>query len=63
MKVTLPVGTIGIRGTDFETTVEPDGTGRVVLYFGQVQITEKQSGFTFLLEARPDGHLRGGRRL
>jgi hypothetical protein len=51
MKVTLPVGTLGIRGTDFEVNVQPDGSGSVVLYFGQLEITEKKSAFTFLLNA------------
>ena len=51
MKVTLPVGDLGIRGTDFEATVEPNGNGSVVLYFGQLEITEKKTGFKFLLEA------------
>jgi hypothetical protein len=51
MKVTLPVGDLGIRGTDFEATVESNGNGSVVLYFGQLEITEKKTGFKFLLEA------------
>jgi hypothetical protein len=51
MKVKLPVGTIGIRGTDFEVTVNPDGSGFVILYFGQLEITEKKTGFTFILDA------------
>jgi len=51
MKVTLPVGTIGIRGTDFESTVRPDSSGSVMLYFGQLEITEKKTRFKFLLEA------------
>ncbi len=51
MKVILPVGTIGIRGTDFESTVEPNGNGSIVLYFGQLEITENKTGFKFLLEA------------
>ena len=42
---------LGIRGTDFEANVQPDGSGSVVLYFGQLEITEKKSGFTFLLNA------------
>ena len=49
MKVKIPIGTIGIRGTDFETTVNHDGTGHAMLYFGQLEITEKKSGFTFVL--------------
>jgi len=51
MKVKLPVYTIGIRGTDFEATVNPDGSGFVILYFGQLEITEKKTGFTFILDA------------
>jgi hypothetical protein len=51
MKVTLPVVAIGIRGTDFEATVGPGGSGSVVLNFGQLEITEKKTGFTFLMDA------------
>ncbi|MCX5693181.1 MAG: FecR domain-containing protein [Candidatus Omnitrophica bacterium] len=51
MKVNLPVMAVGIRGTDFEATVTPDGSGSVVLYFGQLEITEKKTGFTFVLDA------------
>jgi hypothetical protein len=51
MKVTLPVGTIGIRGTDFEATVEADGSGVVKLASGQLQITENKTGRVFLLNA------------
>ena len=51
MKVTLPVGDLGIRGTDFEATVEGDGSGVVTLQFGQLEITEKKTGFKFILEA------------
>ena len=31
MKVILPVGTIGIRGTDFEVNYEPDAPGLIRL--------------------------------
>lgn len=51
MKVILPVGDLGIRGTDFEITVAPNGSGSVVLYFGQLEITEKKTGFIFVLNA------------
>jgi len=51
MKVNLPVVAVGIRGTDFEATVAPDGSGSVVLNFGQLEITEKKTGFTFILNA------------
>jgi hypothetical protein len=51
LKVTLPVGTIGIRGTDFEGTVNPDGSGSIVLHSGQLEVTEKKTGSTFLMNA------------
>ncbi len=51
MKVTLPVGTLGIRGTDFEATVLEDGSGVVKLYSGQLEITETKTGRIFLLSA------------
>ncbi len=51
MKVTMPVVAVGIRGTDFEVTVNPDGSGMVILQFGQLEVTEKKSGFTFILDA------------
>ena len=62
MKVTLPVGTIGIRGTDFEATVEADGSGVVKLSSGELQITESKTGRVFILNAGetvtfgPDGY-------
>ena len=61
MQVTLPVMAVGIRGTDFEALVGPKGRGRVALYDGQLEITEKKTGFTFILNAgqmvtfTPDG--------
>lgn len=51
MKVNLPVVAVGIRGTDFEATVASDGSGSVVLNFGQLEITENKTGFTFILDA------------
>lgn len=68
MKVTLPVGTIGIRGTDFEAVVEPNGRGQVALFSGQLEITEKKTGFTFILNAgqmvtfKPDGSVSRPRK-
>jgi ferric-dicitrate binding protein FerR (iron transport regulator) len=61
MQVTLPVMAVGIRGTDFEAVVEPNGRGRVALYSGELEITEKKSEYTFILKAgqmvtfTPDG--------
>jgi len=51
IKVKLPVGCIGIRGTDFEVTLSPDGSGSIVLYSGQLEITEKKTGSQFLMDA------------
>jgi len=51
MQVTLPAVAVGIRGTDFEAAVAPNGRGRVALYSGQLEITEHESGFTFILNA------------
>lgn len=51
MRVKLPVGTIGIRGTDFEVSVEPDGAGSVKLYSGELEISERKTQRTFTLEA------------
>jgi len=51
MKVILPAGDTGIRGTDFEAMVAPDGSGSVKLFSGQLEITEKKTQRTFLLNA------------
>ncbi len=51
MKVKLPVMTVGIRGTDFESTVKPDGGGFVVLHFGQLELMENKTGFKFIMDA------------
>jgi hypothetical protein len=52
MKVTLPVGTIGIRGTDFETKIEPDGSGYIKLFSGELEITPTKDGRAFILNAK-----------
>jgi len=44
MQIKLAVGTIGIRGTDVESEVSPDGSGYVKLFTGHVGITENKSG-------------------
>jgi hypothetical protein len=51
MKVTLPVGDLGNRGTDCEAMVAPDDSGSVKLYSGQLEITEKKTQRAFLLNA------------
>lgn len=40
----LPVGNIGIRGTDFEVEVFPGGSGRVTLHSGELSFTEYDTG-------------------
>jgi hypothetical protein len=52
IKVTLPVGIIGIRGTDFETEVAPDGSGYIKLFSGELEITPKKDGRAFILKAK-----------
>jgi hypothetical protein len=52
MKVTTPVAYIGIRGTDFETEVAPDGSGYIKLFSGELEITPKKNGSTFVLKAK-----------
>lgn len=44
VKVKLPVGCIGDRGTDYECLVESDGAGYVKLYEGKLEITENKTG-------------------
>lgn len=50
-RIRLPTAELGIRGTDVEVTVNSDGSGVVVLQFGEVEVTEKKTGFKFALEA------------
>jgi hypothetical protein len=44
MKLKVPVGSLGFRGTDVETEVSPDGSGSVKLFSGQVEINEYKTG-------------------
>jgi len=43
-KVKLPVGTIGIRGTDFEVQYQPDAAGYIKLFSGELEFTEQKTG-------------------
>jgi hypothetical protein len=52
MKVTLPVMAVGIRGTDFETFVKPDGSGYVKLFSGTLEITPKKGGTMFVMKGK-----------
>ena len=51
LKVGLAVGSIGIRGTDFEVSVESDGAGYVKLFSGKLEITKTKDGGKFNLDA------------
>jgi hypothetical protein len=50
MKVELPVGHIGIRGTDFEVEYRPDAPGYIRLYSGELEISETRTGRTFTMD-------------
>ena len=52
MKVILPVMVVGIRGTDFETKIEPDGSGYIKLFSGELEITPTKDGRAFILKAK-----------
>jgi hypothetical protein len=51
MKVKVAYGTIGVRGTDLEVSVEPGGDGYVKLFSGKLEITETKSGTVFDMDA------------
>jgi hypothetical protein len=50
-RVKLPVGTIGIRGTDFEVRYEPDAPGSIHLFSGELEVTETRTGKSFTMHA------------
>jgi len=52
MKVKLPVGTLGIRGTDLETNVESDGSGYIKLYSGELEITPLDGSPMIVLQGK-----------
>lgn len=54
VKIKIPIGDVGFRGTDFECMVAPIGSGYVKLFEGQLDITEKKTGAKFILNA---GHI------
>jgi hypothetical protein len=61
MNLRLPVGSLGIRGTDFLTAIRPDGTTIVWLFSGEVDFANAKTLHPVKLHAgqmltiRPDG--------
>jgi len=49
LKVTLPVGAIGIRGTDVEIDYQPGAASSIRLFLGELEITETRTGKTFTM--------------
>jgi len=41
--IRFPAGTIGVRGTELDIVVEPDGTGKVALWEGSIWICDTSS--------------------
>ncbi|HME59148.1 MAG TPA: FecR family protein [Terracidiphilus sp.] len=49
LKVKLPVGTIGIRGTDVEIDYQPGAASSIRLFLGELEITESKTGKKFTM--------------
>jgi hypothetical protein len=43
LKMKLPIGTLGIRGTDFEVQYQPDAAGYIKLFSGELELTEQKT--------------------
>lgn len=52
MKVTVPVGCLGDRGTDFEAQVAEDGSTTIRLFSGEVDFVPKKGGPDVVLKGR-----------
>ena len=51
VRISLPTGDLGNRGTEYEATVRADGSGEVRMFTGQIEVTKKRDGAKFLLGA------------
>jgi hypothetical protein len=51
MRLKVAVGTIGIRGTDFEGDIASDGSGAITLYSGELAITPANGSAEFIMRA------------
>jgi hypothetical protein len=49
VKVTLPEGTIGIRGTDVEIDYQPGAASSIRLFLGELEINESKTGKTYTM--------------
>jgi len=49
MRIKVPVGGTGIRGTDVEFSVSPDGSGYIKLFSGSVELTPYDSPRSIIL--------------
>lgn len=56
IRVNIPVGNIGIRGTDFEVNIDPAGSGYAALSQGEIDLTEYDTQRVYTL--RPGQRLR-----
>ena len=51
VQIGTPVGTIGIRGTDFEVSADPGGSGYVLLREGEIEFSSFDGGKTISMHA------------
>jgi len=51
IKIEVPTGTIGIRGTEIEVQVNADNSGYIKLFSGQMDFTDNKSGKIFTMDA------------
>lgn len=52
VKVKIPVGCLGDRGTEAEVEVAPDGSGYVKLFSGELEVTPNKPAVMFVLTAK-----------
>ena len=51
IQVGTPVGNLGIRGTDFEVSADPGGSGYVLLREGAIEFSSFDGGKTIAMQA------------
>jgi hypothetical protein len=50
-RVNVPSGAVGIRGTTFDVTANPDGSGEISVEEGEIVLTEYDSGKEWVVDA------------